>query len=251
MELHAYLGHVRHDGAALAEAARRAPDAAVPTCPGWDMTALVGHVGGVHRWVTGMLAARSAERGPFPEPPAGGAVVLAWYTEGLGALLAELEAVRADPDTPVWNWFDRRPAPARFWVRRMAHETAVHRWDAQLAAGRTEPIDEALAADGLDEYVTFAAAWLGRRPDDALVGTIGLAPATGAPAAGGWLLALHGDGAALEPADPAVAPAVLHAPSTSELLLWMTGRRRAGDPGFTVEGDGALVEHWARAVTFD
>jgi hypothetical protein len=36
----------------------------------------------------------------------------------------------------------------------MAHETAVHRWDAELAVGDTTPIDPELAADGVDEWLT-------------------------------------------------------------------------------------------------
>ena len=40
-------------GPALADAADRAGlDAAVPTCPDWDVRALLAHVGMVHRWAT-------------------------------------------------------------------------------------------------------------------------------------------------------------------------------------------------------
>jgi hypothetical protein len=35
----------------------------------------------------------------------------------------------------------------------MAHETAVHTWDARCAAGDTTEIDAALASDGIDEFV--------------------------------------------------------------------------------------------------
>jgi hypothetical protein len=35
----------------------------------------------------------------------------------------------------------------------MAHETAVHAWDAQCATGSTSEIDAALASDGIDEFV--------------------------------------------------------------------------------------------------
>ena len=40
-----------------------------------------------------------------------------------------------------------------FWARRMAHETAVHRVDAELAHGASTPVDAALATDGVDEIL--------------------------------------------------------------------------------------------------
>src|SRR5215469_3181220 len=51
------------------------------------------------------------------------------------------------------------PAPAGFWIRRMAHETLVHRADAQLAAGAApEPLIEAeVAADAIDEWLMLLA----------------------------------------------------------------------------------------------
>jgi hypothetical protein len=35
----------------------------------------------------------------------------------------------------------------------MAHETAVHAWDAQVSAGNNAEIEAALASDGIDEYM--------------------------------------------------------------------------------------------------
>src|SRR3712207_7465665 len=49
----------------------------------------------------------------------------------------------ADPAAPTWSFTTDRTAG--FWVRRQALETAVHRWDAQHAAGEPERIDPALA----------------------------------------------------------------------------------------------------------
>jgi len=44
--------------------------------------------------------------------------------------------------------------PAGFWVRRMAHETIVHRADARHAAGDATDIPADLAADAIDEWLT-------------------------------------------------------------------------------------------------
>ena len=48
-----------------------------------------------------------------------------------------------------------------FWARRMAVETAVHRYDAQLAAGDPQPVERMLAADGVDEYLDVLPFWPG------------------------------------------------------------------------------------------
>ena len=53
----------------------------------------------------------------------------------------------------MWNWSSIWPDTAAFWPRRMAHETSVHRVDAQQAAGAQLPIDTALATDGVDEFL--------------------------------------------------------------------------------------------------
>ena len=42
---------------------------------------------------------------------------------------------------------------AGFVIRRMAQETAVHRWDADDAAGRPRPVEADLASDGIDEFL--------------------------------------------------------------------------------------------------
>ena len=42
----------------------------------------------------------------------------------------------------------------------MAQETAVHRLDAERAAGREHAIDAELAADGVDEFLFEFLAWV-------------------------------------------------------------------------------------------
>src|ERR671938_68607 len=66
------------------------------------------------------------------------------------AAVGQVDAL--DPGLPAWN-----PAPqakrVEYWYRRMAHETALHRWDAQMAVGLGEPIEAKLAADGVTEVL--------------------------------------------------------------------------------------------------
>jgi hypothetical protein len=49
----------------------------------------------------------------------------------------------------------------------MAHDTAVHRWDAQMATGLAEPLEAKLAADGVTEVLdTWLPAGRGMCPTD-------------------------------------------------------------------------------------
>jgi hypothetical protein len=66
--------------------------------------------------------------------------MLAWYGEGLDKLLQVFT--------------DAEPHLEDFWPRRMAHDTTVHRFDAELAAySKAGGFDPALAADGVGEVV--------------------------------------------------------------------------------------------------
>jgi uncharacterized protein (TIGR03083 family) len=240
-----YVEHIRADGTALADAARLAPRVAVPGCPAWDVTALVGHVTALHHWVTGILRTGATER-PKRERPDPAATPDAALRECQAALTELLDALgTADPNALVWNWFDDRPAPARFWHRRMAHETAVHRWDAQAAAGASRPIDAALAVDGIDEFLSFVEEWLTVRPVEGLAGSLHL-HATDVD--GEWSLFFGGHG--LEHRrEHSKADAAIRGPA-SDLFLWMVNRIAPDSPELQLFGDRGIVDAW-RAVKFE
>jgi uncharacterized protein (TIGR03083 family) len=240
-----YLEHVRDDGMLLAAAARLAPRAAVPGCPEWDVTDLVSHVATIHHWVAGIIRTGASERprkeGPDAAPEADAA--LSRYQAGLTELLDALGA--ADPNALVWNWFDCRPAPSRFWHRRMAQETAVHRWDAQAGAGVAQPIDAGLAVDGIDEFLSFVNVWLPERPLEGLAGSLHL-HATDID--GEWSLSFTEDG--LEHRrEHSQADAAVRGPA-SDLLLWIANRITPDAPQLQVFGDRGIVDAW-QAVRFE
>jgi uncharacterized protein (TIGR03083 family) len=58
----------------------------------------------------------------------------------------------ADPEFPYFTWFWGE-TPLTMWTRRQAHETAIHRVDAELAAGAVAPFEPTFAADGVDELL--------------------------------------------------------------------------------------------------
>lgn len=128
--------------------------AAVPGCPGWDLERLVGHMGRLYFAVAEQIRRRAVSRVPkeeVPHPP-GGAEMAGWFSESLAGLLAQLESL--EPDEEIWTWANEQTGG--FYHRRMAHETAIHRWDAQSAIGDPEGFNGNFAADGVDEMLYVA-----------------------------------------------------------------------------------------------
>ncbi|MDH3538410.1 MAG: maleylpyruvate isomerase family mycothiol-dependent enzyme [Acidimicrobiia bacterium] len=152
MNAGAYLQAIRSDGQAALDAARKGLDVPVPTTPGWTVGDVIAHLGQVHRQKTHIVRELLVDGEPafsdFAPPP--GAELLEWFEEGLHEL-AEVLSV-ADPATPVHTWH-QPDQTIGFWIRRMAHETLIHRVDAELGHGHNTPVDPFLGADGVDEIL--------------------------------------------------------------------------------------------------
>jgi len=241
MDITMHLSALARDGELLADAAHLAGlDAITPSCPGWTVRDLVRHVGQVHRWAADHVA---EERLTENETLTGWPVdsdLLAWYSDGHADLVKTLTA--ADPELDCWHFL---PATSglRFWARRQAHETAIHRVDAQLAAGQTvTPFDPVLAADGIDEvlYGFFA-----RRPSkfsSAEPYSFGLI-ATDTPRS--WLTVVDAEGAHTARLIGEADCEVRGTASDLYLLLWNRLLWHRDDPsGLDVSGDPAGLEHW-------
>lgn len=123
----------------------------VPACPGWTLEALFGHLGSIERWAAGVV--RAGKFAEEPAPPARGAA--AWFLEGTDAFLGSMAAL--DPGEPCWT-FGPPPRTAGFWLRRQAHEHAIHLVDACQASGLADPAFEAdFLLDGIDEALAMFA----------------------------------------------------------------------------------------------
>jgi uncharacterized protein (TIGR03083 family) len=120
--------------------------APVQSCPGWQVRDLVGHLGGVHRWATGIV--RTGGRAATPEPPADDEL-LAWFDDGAETLADTLAG--AEPARACWTF--AAPHEVGFWSRRQVQETMIHRWDLATATGQGAELDPDLANDGIDEAV--------------------------------------------------------------------------------------------------
>ncbi|MFJ6795333.1 maleylpyruvate isomerase family mycothiol-dependent enzyme [Streptomyces sp. NPDC091268] len=156
METIEFVKTLAREGELLAAAAEKAgTDAPVPTCPEWRVADLLRHTGSVHRWAAGYVADGLVEPAPFPEAPElAGAELLAWFREGHAALVRTLS--EAPADVRCWTFLPTAPpSPLAFWARRQAHETTVHRMDAEAALGvEPGPVEPWFAQDGIDELLT-------------------------------------------------------------------------------------------------
>ncbi|MFF8870480.1 maleylpyruvate isomerase family mycothiol-dependent enzyme [Streptomyces massasporeus] len=153
METAEFLHALETEGRLLAAAAEEAgTEAKVPTCPEWQVRDLLRHTGAVHRWAAAYVAEQITERRPLVEPTdLDGAELIAWYRDSHRRLVDTLTG--ASPGVECFAFLPA-PSPLAFWARRQAHETAVHRVDAESARGGapTEVTPE-FATDGIDELL--------------------------------------------------------------------------------------------------
>lgn len=125
------------------------PDLDLPVagCPGWTVEDVVAHVGSIERWVVHAIR-KQVLLHDRPEWP--GTDLATWYEEGAATLLLALDT---DPAHPAATFAPDKTVG--FWQRRQVHEHRIHRWDIESALGNPEPVDPALAEDGIDEIATM------------------------------------------------------------------------------------------------
>jgi uncharacterized protein (TIGR03083 family) len=237
---------VERDVDAMATAVAAGPlNARVPTCPRWDVAALMRHVGEFTGFWTHVLCEGTGRpKTPAPDLPDGGPKAVSEWYRGLGdSLLGELRATPAD--NKVWSWIEDRQ-DAAFIARRCANELAVHRFDAESARGTQQPIDAALAADSIEEIFVMTAAFAARG-EDAGRGkgeSLGLEP-TDRPER--WVITMAPGGLEVDRSSDGVADLTVSG-SMSDLELVCYERLPLGDVDMV--GDSAALEAWYRAFHF-
>ena len=230
-----YLEHVRREGLRLVEVAERDLAADVPSCPDWDVADLLTHTAAVYAHkVACMQLGRQPDTDEWETQSPDGDVV-AWFREMHQTVVEELAA--RGPDSPSYTWFGPDQTVG-FWFRRMAHETAVHRVDAELALEDVTPIDAELATDGVDELLGFLCGVWGEDPVEGASGR------TAAVETGGrsWTVTFE---AAQVVLDGGGEPEVRITGAPNDVLLWLWGGR-VGDDAVDIDGDVVLV-HELRA----
>jgi uncharacterized protein (TIGR03083 family) len=201
----------------------------------------VHHLGGVHRWAATFV------RGDQGQPREGDLEALvggwpadedlaAWFSVGHADLLGALTDAPEDLDT--WTFLEA-PTPLAFWARRQAHETAIHRIDAESATAATTGFPADFAADGIDELLLRFVARGGRPLPVRHERTLAVA-ATDLDRA--WTVTFAPDGFRVaDGAGPDAGDARVRG-TVSELYVWLWNRASADALERT--GDEGLLNVW-------
>jgi uncharacterized protein (TIGR03083 family) len=246
MEIVEHIAVLREQGLLLADAAaEHTLDTPVPTTPEWVLGDLIRHIGEVHRWAAVHVARRlTSQLAVELEPeltrnwPDDDDALLAWYADGHEALVNTLET--ADPSTQCWAFLPA-PSPLAFWARRQAHETAIHRADAESISGTMTPVSSQFAADGVDELLKG----FFRRPRR-YRGDVPRSMVLEAVDAGRvWRMDLGPEGVLV--GDEAGAADCLVRGTANDLYLLLWNRRDAA--GLDVTGDPSPLAAWRDGAT--
>lgn len=245
MDATTHIAAVGREGRRLAEAALDAGlDAMVPYCPGWDVRELLRHLSEIHLWAAAALTKQETRlehmlddlRAAWPD------LAVFWpddadladsYLATNANLVRVLESAPADLDT--WTFLPA-PSPLRMWARRQAHETAIHRYDAESASGDVTGFDTAFAADGIDEILMGFAPRADALPLDATVRMV-VAP-DDAPER--WTVAMGPDG--IDCVRYAEAADLTLSGTSSDLYL--AAWNRGDDSAITATGDLGVLDTW-------
>jgi uncharacterized protein (TIGR03083 family) len=231
---------IRREGEGIVSAGAIDLDVAVPTCGDWTMRDLLAHVGSVYRRATTAVTERATTQVGWVSPPDDLPDVSAYLAEALDDLVHALSD--SDAQAPVWNWSGDNQT-AQFWARRMAHESAVHRYDAQRAHGLAQPIDADLACDGMDELVDLVLPRIvGRDQPELPTGTYHFVSTDGSE----WVLKSGEDGLERLSA-PRNVDVTITGPA-SAVLLAACGRVKWAS--LETAGDEKLLTEWSRTFRF-
>lgn len=176
MEIAQHIAILEQEAKILGEAARQAElNTEIPTCPGWAMRDLVRHLAEIHLWAAAQVSNRATKMwvddvselaGYWPDLAVfwpDDEALIDWYLETNANLVKELASAPADLECRT---FLPAPSPLAMWARRQAHETAVHRFDAENAIGAASHFDPEFSADGVDELLAAFAPRASRFPVD-------------------------------------------------------------------------------------
>lgn len=217
------------------------PDAPVPATPDWDLGRLVKHMGMVLAWQTANVEQRPEQVVPrsidlgLPEDRAD-------YGPWLIALAdRSVEVLRDAPaDDECWTW--TADHTVGFWKRRLMHELAVHRRDAESAIGAMSAFDPEAAVDAIDELLTV----LVHRDDVPTAGAGETIHLHATDADGEWLITRGAD--AMTVAREHARGDVAVRGAASDLLLVILGRSEVDV--VEVLGDGTVLTAWRESVRF-
>ena len=219
-------------------------DASIQACSSWTVADLALHVGDAWRFWAHIVRDNVTDRGALRDITSFAPSAPDQLTDGLQRELdALLEALTSsDMESTVWTWTGAN-RPIAWVARRLLHETGVHLHDAATALRQPFDISPAVAADGIDEFLTWFAAT--ERGDGELKvgGTVHLHCTDTEPGQGEWFVSAMKEPAATFTREHRKGDAAIRG-TALDLLLWLW--RRTAD--VEVIGDKVVARRF-RAFT--
>lgn len=204
----------------------------VPACPGWIGEDLIRHTAQVYLHKAESIRTGTMPREGWPPSSFTGLEAMDALQDGYRRLTEQFSAHRPEDAAETWWPADQTVG---FWLRRMAQETAIHRYDIEAAtSGRPAtasdkpsadaktpaPIDSELALDGIDEVLDLflAGDWSEEIIETASGSSVGIESG-----GHGWTLTLNPAEVRLErQRSNSIAGNISGEPE--DVLLWLWGR---------------------------
>lgn len=240
--------HLRVDGGELIRLLSDAdPSRVVPGCPGWSVDDLAVHVASTwHFWAEVVSLGISDRNGIREVRELGHSADRAAMLETMyDAHVRACDAIhQAGPDAVVWTWTGSNQ-PVSWVARRMVQETMVHLWD----AGQSQDLDlefvPEVAADGIDEWLTWFAAVERRDGEMKVGGTVHLHCTDDelADGIGEWFVSSMKEPAATFTREHRKGDAAIRG-DAQDILMWLWRRLDTTDERLDVVGDPIVARRF-------
>ena len=241
MNNEAYLQTIRSNAIRIGDVAAKKLEAPVAACPGWTMAELVWHMGEVLAFWKQVIDKRALDTSDLrwierPHPRD----LMTWYATSVNEAIETLSST--DPATRVWTWTGEQDVA---WIiRRMAHETSIHMWDACTTVGVPASLDPLMSSDGIDEFLYVMVPHV--REGQPIVG--GSVHLHCTDVEGEWLVVpSEGDQVVVTREHAKGSCAIRGSAHDLFLLLW----RRIPSFGLEVIGDATVAERFLMRTSLD
>jgi uncharacterized protein (TIGR03083 family) len=242
-----HVGVIESEGARVLAAYRSNPDGRVPWSDRWTVRSVARHVAGSHHAVALILAdppsADLEQAAAMPQIETNDPAFPEWFGANTERLLTQCRTV--PPAAVCWAPHPLLAGTAAYWMRRIAYDTLVHRWDAEVGAGVAgAAMEPEIAADAVDELLAVGLG-VTRAMTHAPAGPAIRLACIDTPHA--WHLDLSEVGRLTLHAQP-IDVAVTLRGTAEDLLLWLWGRIEIEGASIEVDGDRSVLARWTELL---
>lgn len=242
-----HVGVIESEGARVLAAYSSNPDGRVPWSDRWTVRSVARHVAGSHHAVALILADRPSadfeQAAAMPRIETNDPAFPEWFAANTERLLTQCRTV---PVAAVcWTPHPLLAGTAAYWMRRIAYDTLVHRWDAEAGAGIAGAAMEPEIATGAVDEVLDVGLRVTRAVAHAPAGPAIRLACADTPHV--WHLDLSEVGRLTIHAQP-IDVAVTLSGTAEDLLLWLWGRIEIEGASIEVDGDRSVLARWTELL---